>query len=267
MSILIEFKDIKKSYGDKVIVQNFNLTVEQGEFITIIGSSGCGKTTILKMINGLIIPDSGKILLDGKDIHNEDLIELRRNIGYAIQGSVLFPNMTVEKNIGYVPNLLNKKNKQKTKEAVSKWLKIVGLDEDMLKRYPDELSGGQQQRVGIARSLAASPNLLLMDEPFGAVDEITREQLQDEILRIYKQTSITILFVTHDISEALKLATKILVMDKGIIEQYDTPYELLKNPKTAFVKKLVSKERHTCCLPEDKLNDCKYSKVAYDSNC
>lgn len=267
MSILIEFKDIKKSYGDKVIVQNFNLTVEQGEFITIIGSSGCGKTTILKMINGLIIPDSGKILLDGKDIHNEDLIELRRNIGYAIQGSVLFPNMTVEKNIGYVPNLLNKKNKQKTKEAVSKWLKIVGLDEDMLKRYPDELSGGQQQRVGIARSLAASPNLLLMDEPFGAVDEITREQLQDEILRIYKQTSITILFVTHDISEALKLATKILVMNKGIIEQYDTPYEILKNPKTAFVKKLVSKERHTCCLPEDKLNDCKYSKVAYDSNC
>lgn len=267
MSILIEFKDIKKSYGDKVIVQNFNLTVEQGEFITIIGSSGCGKTTILKMINGLIIPDSGKILLDGKDIHNEDLIELRRNIGYAIQGSVLFPHMTVEKNIGYVPNLLNKKNKQKTKEAVSKWLKIVGLDEDMLKRYPDELSGGQQQRVGIARSLAASPNLLLMDEPFGAVDEITREQLQDEILRIYKQTSITILFVTHDISEALKLATKILVMNKGIIEQYDTPYEILKNPKTNFVKKLVSKERHTCCLPEDKLNDCKYSKVAYDSNC
>lgn len=259
MTTAIQFEHIKKTYGTKTVVQDFSLSVEKGDFVTVVGSSGCGKTTILKMVNGLILPDSGRILVDGRDIAGEDLIMLRRNIGYAIQGSVLFPHMTVEKNIAYVPNLLNKNNKQKTRAAVEKWLKIVGLDEDMLKRYPDELSGGQQQRVGIARSLAASPDILLMDEPFGAVDEITREQLQDEISRIHRQTGITILFVTHDISEALKLATKVLVMDQGAIQQYGAPEEILKNPATDFIKKLVSRERRMCRLPEEQLNGCEYS--------
>ncbi len=240
MNSAIEFRNIKKLYGEKEIIHDFNLTVDQGEFVTVIGSSGCGKTTILKMINGLVKPTEGEILLNGENISDKDIIELRRNIGYAIQGSVLFPHMTVEQNISYVPNLLNKKNRKKTKEAVGKWMGIVGLDEELKGRYPQELSGGQQQRVGIARALAASPDLLLMDEPFGAVDEITKGQLQNEMKRIYEQTGITVMFVTHDIKEALKLGTKVLVMDQGRIQQYDTPKKVADNPKTDFVRKLVS---------------------------
>lgn len=253
MGAAIEFKNIKKAYGSNTILEHFDLSVEEGEFVTIIGSSGCGKTTALKMVNGLIEPDDGDIFVDGENIKKKNLTELRRNIGYAIQGSILFPHMTVEKNISYVPNLLNKKDKARTKAAVSKWMKIVGLDESIKDRYPSELSGGQQQRVGIARALAASPTILLMDEPFGAVDEITRGQLQSELKRIHEQTHITILFVTHDISEALKLGTKVLVMDKGVIQQYAAPTEVLRNPATDFVKQLVYRERHTCNLPEEQM--------------
>lgn len=262
MGTEIEFKHIRKSYGDKVIMEDFNLQVEKGEFITIIGSSGCGKTTALKMVNGLIHPDGGDILIEGENICEKDQTQLRRNIGYAIQGSVLFPHMTVEENISYVPNLLNRRNRAKTKSAVEKWMKIVGLDEEMKERYPAELSGGQQQRVGIARALAASPELLLMDEPFGAVDEITRGQLQEELLRIYHQTQITVLFVTHDIGEALKLGTKVLVMDHGEIQQYAPPAELLRHPATPFVERLVEKERRTCHLPDEQLDKCEYSGAA-----
>lgn len=239
----IRFENIEKSYGEKKVVDHFNLEIGAGEFVTVIGSSGCGKTTILKMINGLIKPDSGSIFVEDNNIEAEDLISLRRRIGYAIQGSVLFPHMSVEKNIAYVPNLLNKRDTEKTKKAVEKWMRIVGLGRDLLGRYPDELSGGQQQRVGIARALAASPDILLMDEPFGAVDGITRAQLQEEILRIHDQTGITIIFVTHDIAEACKLGTKILVMDQGKVEQFDEKEEILKSPATDFVEKLVSKER------------------------
>ena len=252
MEEIIRFDNIKKSYGNKTIVEEFNLLIEKGEFLTIIGSSGSGKTTILKMINGLIKPELGKVFIKNKNIEEENIIDLRRNIGYAIQGSVLFPHMTVEENIAYVPNLLNKKDKEKTKLAVKKWMDIVGLEEDMLNRYPDELSGGQQQRVGIARSLAASPDILLMDEPFGAVDEITRGQLQEEILNIHNKTGITIIFVTHDISEAIKLGTKVLVMNEGKIEQYSEPKEILINPATNFVKALVSRERHFYNLIDDE---------------
>ena len=171
-----------------------------------------------------------------------DLIELRRGIGYAIQGSVLFPHMTVAQNIAYVPNLLNKNDKKRTYEALSKWMKIVGLDEELIHRYPSELSGGQQQRVGIARALAASPDILLMDEPFGAVDEITRSTLQDEILRIHHQENITIIFVTHDINEALKLGSRVMVMDQGKVVQLASPREILEHPKTEFVRKLVQRK-------------------------
>lgn len=259
MNTAIEFKNIKKVYGNKVVLERFNFSVAKGEFVTIIGSSGCGKTTVLKMINGLIEPTSGDIFVDGSNILDKNLTELRRNIGYAIQGSVLFPHMTVEQNISYVQNLINKKNKEKTKLAVSKWMKLVGLDEELKERYPIELSGGQQQRVGIARALAASPEILLMDEPFGAVDEITRGQLQIELKQIHKKTRITVLFVTHDISEALKLGTKVLVMDKGQVQQYAKPDDLLRNPNTDFVKQLVDKERRTCYLPDERLEDCEYS--------
>lgn len=239
MKTVIEYKNITKSYDENLVIRNFDLSVSNGEFVTILGSSGCGKTTILKMVNGLVRPTSGDIFINGKNIKDLDLIDLRRSIGYSIQGSVLFPHMTVEKNIAYVPSLLNKVDRHKTEEAVSKWMNIVGLENDLMGRYPDELSGGQQQRVGIARALAASPEILLMDEPFGAVDEITRSNLQDEIMRIHKETGITILFVTHDVSEAMKMGTKVLIMDSGNIQQYDTPENIKNDPKNNFVTKLL----------------------------
>lgn len=242
MDTAIEFKHVKKVYGEKVIIDDFNLKITPGEFLTVVGSSGCGKTTILKMINGLIIPDEGQVLVHDQCTQAVDLIELRRGIGYAIQGSVLFPHMTVAQNIAYVPNLLNKNDKKRTYEALSKWMKIVGLDEELIHRYPSELSGGQQQRVGIARALAASPDILLMDEPFGAVDEITRSTLQDEILRIHHQENITIIFVTHDINEALKLGSRIMVMDQGKVVQLASLREILEHPKTEFVRKLVQRK-------------------------
>lgn len=237
----IEYRHVSMCYDGKEIIRDLNLSIEKGEFVTLIGSSGCGKTTILKMANGLLMPAGGSVLVDGVCTRELDLIKLRRNTGYAIQGSVLFPHMTVEKNIAYVPGLLNKRDKKRTEAAVDKWMKIVGLDQSLKKRYPAQLSGGQQQRVGIARTLAASPELLLMDEPFGAVDEITRGSLQDEIIRIQKETGVTILFVTHDIREALKLGTKVLVMDKGEIQQYDTPEAVRNRPANAFVKTLVGR--------------------------
>ena len=242
MDTAIAFKHVKKVYGEKVIIDDFNLKITPGEFLTVVGSSGCGKTTILKMINGLIIPDEGQVLVHDQCTQAVDLIELRRGIGYAIQGSVLFPHMTVAQNIAYVPNLLNKNDKKRTYEALSKWMKIVGLDEELIHRYPSELSGGQQQRVGIARALAASPDILLMDEPFGAVDEITRSTLQDEILRIHHQENITIIFVTHDINEALKLGSRVMVMDQGKVVQLASPREILEHPKTEFVRRLVQRK-------------------------
>ena len=224
MTPIIQFKNIKKQYNDKTIINNLNLDIEKGEFLTVIGSSGSGKTTLLKMINGLILPDGGNILINQTDIKNEDLIKLRRRIGYCVQGSVLFPHM----------------NKLEVKSAVNKWMEIVGLPNDMKVRYPSELSGGQQQRVGIARALASSPEILLMDEPFGAVDEITRKQLQKEIKEIHKKTGVTIIFITHDIYEALILGTKTLVLNHGVVQQYDTPENILNTPANQFVDQLLN---------------------------
>lgn len=236
MNKMIEFHNISKIYHNNTIISDLNLSIEKGEFLTVIGSSGCGKTTLLKMINGLIKPEYGEVIVGDKNIENVDLIELRRHIGYCIQGSVLFPHMTVEENIAYVPRLLNKK---KIKQIVNEWMDIVGLNHELLERYPDELSGGQQQRVAIARALASSPHILLMDEPFGAVDSITRSQLQKEIKEIHQKTKVTIIFVTHDIQEALFLGTKVLVLDKGQVQQYDTPHQIINHPANTFVRNLL----------------------------
>ena len=258
----IEYRDVAKAYGEKTVLEHFDLTVEAGEFLTVVGTSGSGKTTVLKMANGLIVPTAGQVLVGSRDVATCDQVALRRSIGYAIQGSVLFPHLTVEENIAYVPNLLNGRDHERTRAAVRTWLGIVGLSEELLERYPAELSGGQAQRVGIARALAASPGILLMDEPFGAVDEITRGQLQDELLRIWRETGITAMFVTHDISEALKLGTRVLVMDEGRVEQCDRPEAHLARPATEFVARLVERERRMCRLPEEELAGCPHSGVA-----
>ncbi|NFH69351.1 ABC transporter ATP-binding protein [Clostridium botulinum] len=236
---IIEFEGICKSYGDKEILKNLNLCIDKGEFLTIIGSSGCGKTTLLKLVNGLIIPDKGRVLVYGEDISKISKTELRRRIGYVIQEVGLFPHMNVRKNISYVLDLINKDNKRSIQERTEYLIKSVGLSKEILNSYPGELSGGQRQRIGIARALAAKPNIVLMDEPFGAVDEITRKLLQEEILRIYNEFNVTIIFITHDIREALKLGTRVIVMDEGNIIQSGTPTEIRENPKTIFVKDLI----------------------------
>lgn len=238
MTKVVELKNIYKKYGNKVILENFNLTLNKGEFLCVVGSSGSGKTTIMRMINGLIIPDGGEVLINEKNIKEENILSLRRKIGYAIQGNALFPHMTIYDNIGYVPKLENK-GKEEIDNIVDNMLNLVDLPKDIKNKYPHELSGGQQQRVGIARAYANKPNILLMDEPFGAVDSITRHNLQKDLKKIHGKNNCTIVFITHDISEALKLSTHILVLNEGKIEQYGTSEEIKNNPKTDFVKNLI----------------------------
>jgi len=206
----------------------------------LIGTSGCGKTTALKLMNGLLKPNAGRVMVNGKDLADTDLTELRRKLGYVVQETGLFPHLTIAKNISYVADLSRKKDKKAVKERVNRLLELVELPEEVLRRYPDELSGGQKQRVGIARALMNSPEILLMDEPFGAVDEITRRRLQEEIGRIHRRQKETIVFVTHDIDEALRLGTRIVVMDEGRIIQDGPPEEIRANPATDFVRKLIS---------------------------
>ncbi|GAA6487542.1 MULTISPECIES: ATP-binding cassette domain-containing protein [Gordonibacter] len=239
----VAFEHVTKRFGDAVAVNDVDLAIEEGAFVAIIGSSGCGKTTLLKMVNALVMPDEGEVLVHGQATSSVDPIELRRTVGYAIQGSVLFPHLSVEQNIAYVPTLLNKRDRRRTEAAVEKWMDIIGLPRDIMDRYPAELSGGQAQRVGIARALAASPDILLVDEPFSAVDAITRSSLQDEIKRIHRQTGITVLFVTHDIDEALDLGDKVLVMEAGHAVQFAPPCEILRSPATEFVDRLVSRKQ------------------------
>ena len=242
---IIRFEGVSKSFGAQAVLRDFSLDVAPGAFLTIIGRSGCGKTTALRLVNGLLTPDAGRVLVQGEDVAGTDPVALRRRIGYAIQSVGLFPHMTVEKNIAYVPSISGLegwKGAQRQQKAAA-LLRQVGLEPELARRYPRALSGGQRQRVGIARALAAGPDILLMDEPFGAVDEITRGQLQDEILRIHRESGITILFVTHDIAEALKLGTCTLVMDGGTVQQCDRPEELLRHPATDFVRELVEPQR------------------------
>lgn len=236
---MIRFEHVKKSFGENCILEDFSLQVQEGEFLTVIGKSGCGKTTMLKLINGLLTPDSGRIFVEGKDLAGTDLVALRRRIGYVIQNGGIFPHMTVEKNITYVPVISGRKNKGENHRLALRLLRTVGLEEEMAGRYPSELSGGQQQRVGIARALAAQPRILLMDEPFGALDEITRQTMQDEILRLQKELKLTIVFITHDIREAMKLGDRMLVMEQGRACQLDTPEQIRRNPADAFVRELV----------------------------
>lgn len=236
---MIRFDHVKKSFGENCILEDFSLQVREGEFLTVIGKSGCGKTTMLKLVNGLLMPDSGQIFVEGKDLAGTDLVALRRRIGYVIQNGGIFPHMTVEKNITYVPVISGRKNKIENHRLALRLLRTVGLEEEMAARYPSELSGGQQQRVGIARALAAGPRILLMDEPFGALDEITRQTMQDEILRLQKELKLTIVFITHDIREAMKLGNRMLVMEQGKVRQLDTPEQIRLNPADAFVRELV----------------------------
>lgn len=240
---VICFENVNKSYGEKQVLNGFSLSVEKGEFLTVIGPSGCGKTTMLKMINGLTAPDGGSVRVRGVDVAQTDQIALRRSIGYVIQYVGLFPHMTVRQNIAYVPTLLNKKNKQKTPKAVERLVTCMELDQELLERYPSELSGGQQQRVGIARALAAGADILLLDEPLGAVDGVTRQKLQDELQRLQKELGVTAVFITHDFREALALGTRVIVMNEGTIVQQGPPKELVEHPGSPFVGSLVEQMR------------------------
>lgn len=237
---MIEFVDVNKNFGEYHIIKNLSMKIEKGKITVIIGSSGCGKTTTLKMINKLIIPTSGKIYIDGEDISQKDTIKLRRNIGYVIQQTGLFPHMTVKENIELIAKIENI-DKNKMNMRTRELMKMINLDyEKFSERYPLELSGGQQQRVGVARAFALDPAIILMDEPFSAVDPISRRQLQDELIAIQKKLEKTIVFVTHDIQEAVKIADKICLLNNGEIMQYDTPENIVKNPKNDFVRKFVN---------------------------
>ncbi|MGC4190810.1 MAG: ABC transporter ATP-binding protein [Thermomicrobiales bacterium] len=237
----IEFVDVRKSYAasGRAAVDGVTFRIEPGEFVVLLGPSGCGKTTLLKLINRIIEPTSGRIVIDGDEIHQKPAVEIRRSIGYVIQQSGLFPHMRVRENVAVVPNLL-KWSKQETAQRVSELLDLVGLPASTYAtRYPAQLSGGEQQRVGLARALAAQPRTMLMDEPFGALDAITRLRLQDEVKLIHRQFVQTIVFVTHDIEEAVKHADRIVVMRDGRIVQVGTPLDILTAPADDFVSDLV----------------------------
>ncbi|MDP9454580.1 MAG: glycine/betaine ABC transporter [Actinobacteria bacterium] len=243
---MIEFKNVSKTYpgSAKPVVNDLSFKVLDGEICVLVGPSGCGKTTSMRMINRLIEPSSGQILIDGEPNTAMSGTQLRRKIGYAIQQIGLFPHRTIADNIATVPQLLDW-DKSRIKSRVDELLELVGLDPGVYRgRYPAELSGGQQQRVGVARALAADPPIMLMDEPFGAVDPINRSRLQDEFLRIQEEIRKTIVFVTHDIDEAIKMGDRIAILKEGgILAQYDTPEQILTNPTSDFVTNFVGADR------------------------
>ncbi|MBP1925147.1 osmoprotectant transport system ATP-binding protein [Sedimentibacter acidaminivorans] len=238
---MIIYENITKKYDDVIIIDNLNLTINDGEFVVLIGPSGCGKTTTLKMINRLIKYNEGNIYIDDKNIKDVNAVELRRKIGYVIQQIGLFPNMTIEENISVVPKLL-KWSKEKQIKRVKELLELVDLPyEENAKKYPNELSGGQQQRIGVLRALAAEPPIILMDEPFGALDPITRDSLQDELKTLQQKLHKTIIFVTHDMEEAVKLADKIVFMSDGKVLQAASPEEMLNKPAHPMISKFMGK--------------------------
>ena len=243
---MIEFKGVSKTYPgtNTSVVNDLSFEIPEGEVCVLVGPSGCGKTTTMRMVNRLIEPTDGEILIDGEPNTSMSGTQLRRKIGYAIQQIGLFPHRTIAENIATVPGLLGW-DKGRIRERVDELLELVGLDpNDYRSRYPAELSGGQQQRVGVARAMAADPPIMLMDEPFGAVDPITRERLQDEFVRIQQNIRKTIVFVTHDIDEAIKMGDKIAILKQGgVLAQYDTPENILSNPNSEFVSSFVGSDR------------------------
>ncbi len=264
---MIEIQNLCKTFGASKAVDDVSFKVETGQFCMLVGTSGSGKSTTLRMINRLIEPTSGKILINGEDVTKIPGEQLRRRIGYAIQGIGLFPHRNIYDNIATVPHLLGW-DKAAIDERVRELLELFHLDFDSFAyKFPRQLSGGQQQRVGVARALAAKPELLLMDEPFGALDPITRDHLQDEMLRIQKQLGITLIMVTHDMEEAVKMGDVIAVMDQGQLLQMTDPEDLLRNPREGFVKNLVGGvDRSLRLLSLTKVGDVMVSEAAHTAS-
>jgi osmoprotectant transport system ATP-binding protein len=250
VEMMIEFQHVSKIYkGGKVAVDDIHLSFEKGEFICFIGTSGSGKTTSMRMINRMTEPTKGKILIDGQDIQKMNAVELRRKIGYVIQSIGLMPHMTIRENITLVQKLL-KIDQEKRNQTAEKMIDLVELPREMLDRYPSELSGGQQQRIGVVRALAADQDIILMDEPFGALDPITRDSLQDLVKDLQERLGKTIVFVTHDMDEALKLASRIAIMSEGKVVQFDTPENILRHPANQFVEELLGEDRLLQAKPD-----------------
>lgn len=260
---MIKLEGVTKIFDNgHVAVDHVNIEIKEGEFVVVIGSSGCGKTTMMKMINRLIEPTEGRILIEDKDISTEDPFELRRRIGYVIQEIGLFPHMNIMENIALVPRL-KKWPKEKKMSRVAELLEMVGLDAaGTAQKYPSQLSGGQRQRVRVARALAIDPPIMLMDEPFGALDPITREQMQDEFIKLQEKVKKTIVFVTHDIDEALKFADRVAIMDKGKIIQYDTPLNILRKPANNFVRDFVGADHTLKQLSLIKVKDAMTTSIS-----
>lgn len=239
---VIRFENVSRSFGNKTVLKNINLEIPDNAITCLIGESGCGKTTILKMINRLIEPTLGTITINKRNILKQDPIKLRRSIGYVIQQTGLFPHMTIRENIAIILKL--KKKKEFVDKRILELMDMIELNpSEYLDSYPSELSGGQQQRIGIARAFATNPQIILMDEPFSALDPVTRSSLQDELIKIQNKYNKTIIFVTHDMDEAIKLADKIAIIDEGNIVQYDTPENILKHPVNDFVKNFVGEKK------------------------
>ncbi|MGB3635632.1 MAG: ABC transporter ATP-binding protein, partial [Rubrobacteraceae bacterium] len=243
---MIEFKEVSKSYAgsEDRVVKDLSFEIPEGEICVLVGPSGCGKTTTMRMVNRLVEISAGDILIDGESVTEKSATELRRKIGYAIQGIGLFPHRTISDNVATVPKLLDW-DKDQMRERTDELLELVGLaPDDYRDRYPAELSGGQQQRVGVARAMAADPPIMLRDEPFGAVDPITRTRLQEEFLNIQEGIKKTIVFVTHDIDEAIKMGDRIAILKQGgVLAQYDTPHKILSEPASDFVSSFVGSDR------------------------
>ncbi len=240
---MIRFENVTKAFKQGEVIKGLNFEIQDGEMVVLVGPSGCGKTTTLKMINKLTRPTSGRILIDDQDIAQLDTVKLRRKIGYVIQKTGLFPHMTVKDNIEIILQIEGM-NAEKRDHVTSEMMRIVGMDpEAYLYRYPSQLSGGQLQRIGVARAFASDPKIVLMDEPFSALDPITRAQLQSELVGLQTRLKKTVVFVTHDMDEAIKIADRICILDEGRIIQYDTPENILKNPANDYISSFVGKKR------------------------